>query len=74
VKSLPKPALPPARPAIPKKSEIKSPDIAKFRAPGINQSGPLWGFFDIPPTPTQIEPANLDAVALGEALADLDSQ
>lgn len=42
----------------------------RLRAPGVNQSGPIWGFFDVPPTPTQVVVTDLDADALGEALAD----
>lgn len=42
----------------------------KLRPPGINQSGPIWGFFDVPPTPTKVVVTDLDADALGEALAE----
>ncbi|KAF2751587.1 hypothetical protein M011DRAFT_464310 [Sporormia fimetaria CBS 119925] len=43
----------------------------RLRPPGINQSGPLLGFFDaIPPTPTKVVVTDLDADALGEALQE----
>lgn len=42
----------------------------RFRSPGINQSGPIWGKFEIPPTPSQVEVTHLDAEALDEALAE----
>jgi hypothetical protein len=55
-----------------KRAEVKSTDIPfKLRPPGVNQSGPIWGFFDdIPPTPAKVEVTDLDADALGEALAE----
>ncbi|KAJ4988144.1 hypothetical protein SVAN01_06396 [Stagonosporopsis vannaccii] len=43
----------------------------KFRPSGINQNGPIWGFFDsIPETPTKVVVVDYDAEALGEALND----
>ncbi|KAF2258441.1 hypothetical protein CC78DRAFT_537755 [Lojkania enalia] len=42
----------------------------QLRPAGVNQSGPIWGFFDVPPTPTKVVVTNLDAEALGEALAE----
>ncbi|KAF2661852.1 hypothetical protein K491DRAFT_773447 [Lophiostoma macrostomum CBS 122681] len=48
----------------------KAPPV-KLRPPGINQSGPIWGFFDaVPPTPAKVVVTDLDAEALGEALAE----
>lgn len=51
--------------AVAKKKEVR------LRAPGVNQSGPIWGFFDIPETPTKVVVEDYDAEALGEALAEL---
>ena len=42
----------------------------KLRPSGVNQSGPIWGFFDVPETPTNIVVMDYDAEALGEALND----
>jgi hypothetical protein len=50
--------------AADKKSEVR------LRPSGVNQSGPIWGFFDVPPTPTKVVVTDLDAEALGEALAE----
>jgi hypothetical protein len=56
--------------ATAKKPEIKK-EPPKLRPSGVNQSGPIWGFFDaIPPTPTKVVVTDLDAEALGDALAD----
>lgn len=52
----------------PKKVETLAP---RLRPAGVNQSGPIWGFFDaVPPTPTRIVVESLDEDALGEALAE----
>ncbi|CBX97826.1 hypothetical protein LEMA_P092350.1 [Plenodomus lingam JN3] len=48
----------------------KKADRLKLRASGVNQSGPMWGYFDIPETPTNIVVQDYDADALGEALAE----
>ena len=43
----------------------------RIRPAGVNQSGPIWGFFDpIPPTPVQVVPATLDEEALRDSLAE----
>ena len=43
----------------------------KLRPAGVNQTGPIWGFFDaIPETPTKVHVDVLDQEALGEALAE----
>ena len=62
VDSAPEPAKPAPEPK--KKAPIK------LRPSGVNQSGPIWGFFDVPETPTNIEVHDYDAEALGEALAE----
>jgi hypothetical protein len=61
-----KPALETTKPA----PEPKKKAPIKLRPSGVNQSGPIWGFFDIPETPTNIEVSEYDAEALGEALAE----
>jgi hypothetical protein len=51
----------------------KSKDVKKevrLRAPGVNQNGPIWGFFDVKETPTKVVVEEYDADALGEALAE----
>jgi hypothetical protein len=52
-------------------AEGKAKDVpVRLRPPGVNQSGPIWGFFDpIPPTPTKVVVTELDADALDDALA-----
>lgn len=60
-------------------SAIKRPEAkakeqpVKLRPAGVNQNGPIWGFFDIPPTPTKVvvTDVDIDAEALGEALAEI---
>ncbi|KAF1914313.1 hypothetical protein BDU57DRAFT_519246 [Ampelomyces quisqualis] len=42
----------------------------KLRPSGVNQSGPIWGFFDIPEVQTNVHVREYDANALGEALAE----
>lgn len=55
-------------PTTGKKKVVPKP---KFRPSGINQNGPIWGFFDsIPETPTNVVVVDYDAEALGEALND----
>jgi hypothetical protein len=52
----------PSKPAQPK---------PKLRPSGVNQNGPIWGFFDsIPETPTKVVVVDYDVEALGEALND----
>lgn len=51
-----------------KKKEVKKE--VRLRAPGVNQNGPIWGFFDVKETPTKVLVEEYDAEALGEALAD----
>ncbi|KAJ4292553.1 hypothetical protein N0V90_009216 [Kalmusia sp. IMI 367209] len=57
-----------------KKGEGKGPGAKKkevrLRAPGVNQSGPIWGFFDVREAPTKFVVEEFDAEALGEALAE----
>ncbi|KAF9692148.1 hypothetical protein EKO04_010088 [Ascochyta lentis] len=54
------------------KAAIKpTPAKPKLRPSGVNQNGPIWGFFDsIPETPTNVVVMDYDAEALGEALND----
>ncbi|KAH7391043.1 hypothetical protein DE146DRAFT_153023 [Phaeosphaeria sp. MPI-PUGE-AT-0046c] len=40
----------------------------KLRPSGVNQNGPIWGFFDIPEVPTNVVVQDYDAEALGDAL------
>ncbi|KAL1795395.1 hypothetical protein ACET3X_007211 [Alternaria dauci] len=43
----------------------------KLRPSGVNQNGPIWGFFDeVPDAPTKVVVQDYDAEALGEALAE----
>jgi hypothetical protein len=43
----------------------------KLRPAGVNQNGPIWGFFDnVPEVPTKVVVEDFDAEALGEALAE----
>ncbi|KAH7394378.1 hypothetical protein BKA66DRAFT_438732 [Pyrenochaeta sp. MPI-SDFR-AT-0127] len=48
----------------------KKTERPKLRPSGVNQNGPIWGFFDIPETPTKVVVQDYDADALGEALAE----
>ncbi|KAF2470988.1 uncharacterized protein BDR25DRAFT_314160 [Lindgomyces ingoldianus] len=62
---------------------IKRPDAStlakdgipvRLRPAGVNQSGPIWGFFDaIPPTPEQVMVKSLDEEALKNALTETES-
>jgi hypothetical protein len=52
------------------KEEKRKEERMKLRPPGVNQSGPIWGFFDIPETPVKVQVEEFDADALGEALAE----
>ena len=55
-------------PAVAKRKAAVRP---KLRPSGVNQNGPIWGFFDsIPETPTRVVVMDYDAEALGEALND----
>jgi hypothetical protein len=51
------------------KKKDKVPAV-KLRPSGVNQNGPIWGFFDIPEVPTNVVVQDYDAEALGEALAE----
>ncbi|KAL1641215.1 hypothetical protein SLS61_010173 [Didymella pomorum] len=58
-------------PTITKKAAAVRPAKPKLRPSGVNQNGPIWGFFDsIPETPTKVVVVDYDAEALGEALND----
>ncbi len=48
----------------------KAAEKPKVRPSGVNQSGPIWGFFDVPEAPAKVVVQDYDAVALGEALAE----
>lgn len=48
----------------------KAAEKPKLRPSGVNQNGPIWGFFDIPETPENVQVREYDADALGEALAE----
>lgn len=61
---------PPIEAAIPSTTVRKKADKPKLRPSGVNQSGPIWGFFDVPETPTNVLVKDYDADALGEALAE----
>nr|GFD57529.1 hypothetical protein [Tanacetum cinerariifolium] len=53
------------------KTAAVRPAKPKLRPSGVNQNGPIWGFFDtIPETPTKVVVVDYDAEALGEALND----
>ncbi|KAF3042024.1 hypothetical protein E8E11_007361 [Didymella keratinophila] len=57
--------------ATAKKTAAVRPARPKLRPSGVNQNGPIWGFFDtIPETPTKVVVVDYDAEALGEALND----
>jgi hypothetical protein len=58
------------------KKKDKAPERpqAKLRPSGVNQNGPIWGFFDVPDVPTKVVVQDYDADALGEALAEADAQ
>jgi hypothetical protein len=55
------------------KKKDKAPDrpAVKLRPSGVNQNGPIWGFFDIPEVPANVVVQDYDAEALGEALAEV---
>ncbi|KAI4688948.1 hypothetical protein J4E81_007665 [Alternaria sp. BMP 2799] len=49
----------------------KKKDKPKLRPSGVNQNGPIWGFFDeVPDAPAKVVVQDYDADALGEALAE----
>ncbi|KAF1835269.1 hypothetical protein BDW02DRAFT_629688 [Decorospora gaudefroyi] len=55
-----------------KKQQQQQADAAKpkLRPSGVNQNGPIWGFFDdVPDVPTKVVVRDYDADALGDALA-----
>ena len=60
----------PTEPATLAATVRKKADKPTLRPSGVNQSGPMWGFFDVPETPTNIVVKDYDADALGEALAE----
>ncbi|KAG9187944.1 hypothetical protein G6011_01867 [Alternaria panax] len=46
----------------------------KLRPSGVNQNGPIWGFFDeVPDAPAKVVVQDYDADALGEALAEAEA-
>jgi hypothetical protein len=53
-----------------KKDKGAERPVPKLRPSGVNQNGPIWGFFDIPETPTRVVVQDYDADALVEALAE----
>ncbi|KAF2638213.1 hypothetical protein P280DRAFT_471329 [Massarina eburnea CBS 473.64] len=53
-----------------RKGKGKAKEEKRMRPAGVNQSGPIWGFFVVPETPTKIVVDDLDTEALGEALAE----
>ncbi|CAI6266953.1 unnamed protein product [Periconia digitata] len=57
-------------PANSKKEKEK--ERMRLRPAGVNQSGPIWGFFDIPETPSKIvvTEEDVDLGALGDALKE----
>jgi hypothetical protein len=60
-----------AEPMTAKTMPAVRPAKPKLRPSGVNQNGPIWGFFDsIPETPTKVVVVDYDAEALGEALND----
>ncbi|CAG5138686.1 uncharacterized protein ALTATR162_LOCUS420 [Alternaria atra] len=53
------------------KDGSKKKDKPKLRPSGVNQNGPIWGFFDeVPDAPAKVVVQDYDADALGEALAE----
>jgi hypothetical protein len=54
------------------KRKDKAPErpAPKLRPSGVNQSGPIWGFFDIPEVESNVVVQDYDAEALGEALTE----
>ena len=49
----------------------KKAEKPKLRPSGVNQNGPIWGFFDdVPEAPAKVVVQDYDAEALGEALAE----
>jgi hypothetical protein len=56
-----------------KKDKDKAPERpqVKLRPSGVNQNGPIWGFFDIPEVPTRVVVQDYDAEALGDALGEI---
>jgi hypothetical protein len=57
-----------------KKDKAAERPQPKLRPSGVNQNGPIWGFFDVPDVPTKVVVQDYDADALGEALAEADAQ
>ncbi|KAL5119713.1 hypothetical protein ACEQ8H_002319 [Pleosporales sp. CAS-2024a] len=53
-----------------KKDKAAERAKAKLRPSGVNQNGPIWGFFDVPEVQTNVVVREYDADALGEALAE----
>jgi hypothetical protein len=53
------------------KKKVEREKEMRLRPAGVNQSGPIWGFFDaIPPTPTKVVAEDIDQRALVEALEE----
>jgi hypothetical protein len=59
--------------SIKKKDKDKASERpqVKLRPSGVNQNGPIWGFFDIPEVPTKVVVQDYDAEALGDALGEI---
>jgi hypothetical protein len=50
----------------------KAKDKAKVRPSGVNQTGAIWGVFDVPDAPTKVVVQDYDAEALGDALTEAE--
>jgi hypothetical protein len=68
-----RPGPSPSQPAPKRPSQTPRDSIPiRLRPSGVNQNGPIWGFFDaIPETPSQLEPTALDEEALKDSLGDV---
>jgi hypothetical protein len=53
-----------------KKDKAHERPVPKLRPSGVNQNGPIWGFFDMPEVESRVVVKNYDAEALGEALTE----
>lgn len=55
-----------------KKDKPSDRPPVKLRPSGVNQNGPIWGYFEhIPEVPTKVVVQDYDAEALGDALAEM---